>query len=237
MGQRRFRPTSNAFTLIELLVVIAIIALLVGLILPVLGASRKSAAATQCLSNQRQLLLATNLYLHDFAHVFPQPFEDGDIPSVEARRTAMWFNGLDPYLGQLAVDYGGGDRNYESFKQDPVWHQLADGEGNRTIKMNGSFGHLMPGGTVRFVNEGQLKTPGKTVLFCDGRADDIRADIIASQFYVTEGAVGLRHGDGANVAFADGHAVHTKQAIRTDTAAPSWYAEPDPRQTLVWNVP
>ena len=61
---RRFNPArrTGAFTLVELLVVIGIIAVLVGILIPVLGKARESANRAQCLSNQKQIGQAILLY-------------------------------------------------------------------------------------------------------------------------------------------------------------------------------
>jgi prepilin-type N-terminal cleavage/methylation domain-containing protein/prepilin-type processing-associated H-X9-DG protein len=66
------RAISTAgFTLIELLTVIAILAVLAGILLPVLWRSRESGRATVCLSNIRQLGLAIHLYAQDWDDTFP----------------------------------------------------------------------------------------------------------------------------------------------------------------------
>src|SRR5689334_7480031 len=55
----------KGFTLIEMLVVIALMAILAGLVLPALGRSKASAQRIKCVSNLRQLGLATQLYWDD----------------------------------------------------------------------------------------------------------------------------------------------------------------------------
>jgi len=55
-----------AFTLIELLVVIAVIAILAALLLPALAQSKQKGQQAACLSNMRQVGLATRLYMDDY---------------------------------------------------------------------------------------------------------------------------------------------------------------------------
>ncbi|MEM9251643.1 MAG: prepilin-type N-terminal cleavage/methylation domain-containing protein [Planctomycetota bacterium] len=61
----------RAFTLIELLVVISIIAILIGILLPALGAARSRARLLTCGVNQKQLGLAIYAYAVDSDNVLP----------------------------------------------------------------------------------------------------------------------------------------------------------------------
>jgi prepilin-type N-terminal cleavage/methylation domain-containing protein/prepilin-type processing-associated H-X9-DG protein len=77
----RCRP---GFTLVELLVVVAIIAVLIGLLLPALSNSRRSARDVQCASNIRQLCAGLLCYAAEWKGLFPpnKMFYDTNPPRV-----------------------------------------------------------------------------------------------------------------------------------------------------------
>ena len=102
-------PRRPGFTLIELLVVISIIALLIGILLPALGAARNSARNLMCLSNVRQLGTAGFTFAADHKQRLQATSEDSVVrgtshykyQDINPANGIMkdWVSALVPYLG------------------------------------------------------------------------------------------------------------------------------------------
>ena len=80
MKPRTF-STSSAFTLVELLTVIVIIAILAGLLMPVLAKITESANSTKCMANLRQIGAAMNGYANEHDDRLPGPLSLVQYPS------------------------------------------------------------------------------------------------------------------------------------------------------------
>src|SRR5213596_4360920 len=99
--QRGLRPKpalvgrQKGFTLIELLVVIAIIAILAGLLLPVLGKAKGKAQTVKCASNMKNWGYATIMYLGDYNDRLPL---FGDLSTDYTK--AFWHAKLAPYVAK-----------------------------------------------------------------------------------------------------------------------------------------
>jgi prepilin-type N-terminal cleavage/methylation domain-containing protein len=107
---RRRRSHQAAFTLIELLVVIAVIAVLAGILFPVLAQARGSARKTTAMSDLRQISTALHMYTADYDEHLPNrwpvwPGYDPDfllvVPTLDVllqpyvRNQAIWFSPED----------------------------------------------------------------------------------------------------------------------------------------------
>lgn len=86
----------TVFTLIELLIVIAIIGILASMLLPALSQARKSAKASICLNNLKQIGYASASYIEDYNTYYP-PYSTGTNISYMDLLSS-------PYLGKDFTD-------------------------------------------------------------------------------------------------------------------------------------
>ncbi|MEM7624832.1 MAG: type II secretion system protein [Planctomycetota bacterium] len=116
-----------AFTLIELLVVISIIALLVGILLPALGAARETARNIRCSSNIRQEAMAITLYAADHKDHFP-------IATSYVRGEQDAINKVTDFIHIILIPYIGGEDGTGEYTQTfrcPSREALGDPENFR----------------------------------------------------------------------------------------------------------
>lgn len=197
---------SQGFTLIELLVVIAIIAILAALLFPVFSRVRAKAYQTSCLSNVRQIMLATTMYCQDYDEAFVPYFTSADQYWCGYRATPSWDTSrslLNPYMksGQI--------QRCPSFAALDIGYGC--GYGYNWIYIGG----LLDPVTWAYgppANLTQLADPTWTVIFADSEVDwgmgtgpQESIAITAPTFQWGINDLAYRHNQTTNAAFADGH--------------------------------
>jgi len=129
----------SAFTLIELLVVISIIALLIGILLPALGAARGVARLASCGSSERQVLTAMYSFSADYDGIMPPAYVELGITMQPWDDTLYGYinNPVDVLL--LGADNVAQDQQFELLvcPSDPA-------ESENTV--NATRSYSMPGG-------------------------------------------------------------------------------------------
>lgn len=186
-----------AFTLLELLVAIGVIALLVGILLPVLARSRRAAQNVQCLSNNRQLAIANWMF------------------AVDTGAFVYWAFGTDrkillsPYLGE---------GSNSTYKEKDAWNcplnELAERSDTPGTALAASYGFNT---YLNSQSTESVRNPAATVMLADGGINDAGLPNTATHLWPPSrpGSGGgevrpnPRHEEKVVAAFSDGHVIIT----------------------------
>jgi len=201
----------NGFTLIELLVVIAIIAILMAILMPALNRVKEQGKRAACLSNVKQMTLAWIMYAYENddkivngSTFFPRDGEPAWIGAewnfdgtAEEQRENLKDGILYPYCNDVDIF-----KCPTGIRGEVLTYAIVDA-------MNGATS--IPGTADLMIKRlSQIRGPGERFVFIDeGKISPDSWTV----FYDQESWWDLptvRHGDGTNFSFVDGHSDYWK---------------------------
>jgi prepilin-type N-terminal cleavage/methylation domain-containing protein/prepilin-type processing-associated H-X9-DG protein len=213
----------EGFTLIELLVVIAIIAVLMAILMPALNRVKEQGKRATCLNNLKQLNLAWIMYADD---------NDDKLVNGDSGEYSIHSNETPWVLS----DWGAGlteRQKIEAIKKGALWPytkelRLYKCPTVNTIARSGSMQNIMrtysvsdsmnckdwPAMNAKMIKKRlDIKNPAYRIVFVDDGGTNPSA-LGGWTVYVIEerwwDPPPVRHGDGTNFSFADGHSDYHK---------------------------
>jgi len=230
----------RAFTLIELLVVIAIIAILMAILMPALNRVKEQGKRAACLGNMKQLTLTWIMYADDnddrLVNGEADENNDGQCIMKSGRHTnELWWTGDDCAAGYMQGEQLPRQTQINAIKAGALYSYCKDedlyrcptgirGE-MRTYTITDAMNGLYRPGT--YIGNVGVRV-GRTVLWVKKRTEIVAPGPAYRLVFLDEGRVTpdsyachyqqatwwdppfVRHGDGSNVSFADGHADYWK---------------------------
>ena len=209
---------NRGFTLIELLVVVAIIALLISILLPSLSKARDIARGVACLSNIRQINLASIMYTDENEGFYPTTnsywtgmlYEGGYMPAREAFQCPDFENATGWYVDEFAIP-----------ANDPsnwAWRNVDYGANYHNITWRYHSDGLTTGSSVKKVS---VMQPSETIFLTDSRLLGSQNGFytVSDQYSAWAGSPDVRHNGAVNVGWIDGHgsAIQAEPSDLADT--------------------
>lgn len=237
----RPRPT-HGFTLIELLVVIGIIGILTSMLLPSLGRAKESARRIACVSQERQLCLALQMYSGENGGYLP--------PRIQTNR---WCTTLLPHYTDIRIlkcpsdlwakpttnaAAGGGARPAESCARTYLFNGFNDFYRNLVGREGMANFRRLGSGEVA-IHENQIPEPAATVAFAerDNRPGalpqyhmdyDAMDDLTGLHQSLHGNTLRTGRGGGSNYAMVDGHVEFLRYG-RSFNPVNLWAVSPEER--------
>jgi len=223
---------AKGFTLIELLVVIAIIAILMGILLPAIGLAKKQATGSRCLSNQRALVLAWNMYATE---------HNGKMVYGHTSGPGSWVvlpTAVSDAVSSLEKELIGLKRGalYAFAKDTQVYHCPGDNRGKSALAYSSNTGKFLSyrsysiaaglngeeyQGLAHWTNLAQIKDSARKYVFVedvDPRGYNLGSWCIdrSRSSYRWVDPIAIWHNKRSTLSFVDGHAeIHSWKDKRT----------------------
>ncbi len=200
----------RGFTLIELLVVIAIIAILAAILFPVFARAREKARQSTCLSNVKQLMLASLMYAQDYDEILCIPYPLPFAPYYFCPTPAYGDGVLSPYVKNNQVFVCPSATTVGTYGYGITVHD---------------FGYYYASYEARSL--GRVNNPASAIYIGDSDIYNRATGALAQQslylyspnVYGASYLCSKRHNDGGNYGFVDGHAKwYSQMAVSSDVA-------------------
>jgi prepilin-type N-terminal cleavage/methylation domain-containing protein/prepilin-type processing-associated H-X9-DG protein len=216
----------NGFTLTELLVVIAVMAILTALLLPALSKSKSRTQTIACLNNLRQLSICWHLYAGDYNDLMvPNDNIAGGAPGsswcqgtgiLETNTTVIESGLLFGYNRSTALYHCPADVSTVVSFSGTQLSQLRNRSYNLSQSVNGDPTAWLATHIPNFSRFSQINGPDSSdcLVFIDENEDtmlDTHFGMPTANYGNTNQWWDMpsnRHGQGANLSFADSHAEH-----------------------------